>query len=89
MYQYILLSRQPQAGDAVTRRSLIGSVEDDPFESAHYGSQEKKKKARGRNSQILIRNILNNDFDSENFFYQNKPDPVCLNVIGYFSLDFF
>jgi hypothetical protein len=44
-----LFCRQPQNPDVVTRRSLIGSVEDDPFESAHYGTQEKKKKAtRGK-----------------------------------------
>ena len=49
MYYYWFL-RQPatSTADIVTRRSLIGSVEDDPFVSAHYGSEEKKKnKARG------------------------------------------
>ena len=45
-----LFIRQPGSvtAEAITRRSLIGSVEDDPFESAHYGSKGKKNdKARG------------------------------------------
>jgi hypothetical protein len=44
---FVFFCRQPQSVDVVTRRSLIGSVEDDPFESAHYGTQDKKK-ARGK-----------------------------------------
>ncbi|XP_028412690.1 uncharacterized protein LOC114535610 isoform X3 [Dendronephthya gigantea] len=42
----VVMRRQTQNAEIVTRRSLIGSVEDDPFESAYYGNHEKKKKAR-------------------------------------------
>ena len=46
-FRCMVFFRQPQTVDIVTRRSLIGSVEDDPFVSAHYGTQDKKK-ARGK-----------------------------------------